>query len=403
MAIGLTFIATSNANAFVAGPDFFGLDFRFSNPGARANAMGGAFIGLADDASAAYTNPAGLTILTSPEFSLEFKGGEYTTRTNDRRGETDYPDNSTSLSFLSYAYPTEKVTFTLFRHTLVDSTAEFDFTDNGTVVDHAKISTNITALGMGMGMKVNDTFSLGLTVGFAQLDYDSFNKSLEAAPDSPAGYDNYAISSANENDTFYTFSFLWNMVGELNLGMVYRMGSEFEPRKTEYRYNTTVSGYVVDFDAEHTIKVPDVYGAGLSYRFPKDITAALDVSYITYSDLTNNLLSRNMSGAIGPTSDMKIDDETEVRFGLEYIIDLKEHPLALRCGYYYRPDHKVYFTGIPGSMGSVEPYLVKGDDDHIFSGGVGFLLSDNVQIDLALSSGTFITEGYFSLVYRFEK
>src|SRR5262245_49913029 len=36
-----------------------GLQFDFINPGARSLAMGGAFIGLADDATAASTNPAG--------------------------------------------------------------------------------------------------------------------------------------------------------------------------------------------------------------------------------------------------------------------------------------------------------------------------------------------------------
>ena len=48
----------------------FNLNFRFNSPGARANGMGGAFIGVADDATAAYTNPAGLTILTEPENAL---------------------------------------------------------------------------------------------------------------------------------------------------------------------------------------------------------------------------------------------------------------------------------------------------------------------------------------------
>jgi long-chain fatty acid transport protein len=48
-----------------------GLQFNFGNPGARSLGMGGAFLGLADDASAAEANPAGLTILRKAEFSLE--------------------------------------------------------------------------------------------------------------------------------------------------------------------------------------------------------------------------------------------------------------------------------------------------------------------------------------------
>src|SRR3954453_7227001 len=48
-----------------------GLQFNFGNPGARSLGMGGAFLGLADDASAAEANPAGLTILRKPEVSVE--------------------------------------------------------------------------------------------------------------------------------------------------------------------------------------------------------------------------------------------------------------------------------------------------------------------------------------------
>src|SRR5438034_9398693 len=48
-----------------------GLQFNFGNPGARSLGMGGAFLGRADDASAAEANPAGLTILRKPEISVE--------------------------------------------------------------------------------------------------------------------------------------------------------------------------------------------------------------------------------------------------------------------------------------------------------------------------------------------
>ena len=53
-----------------------GLQFNFGNPGARSLGMGGAFLGLADDASAAEANPAGLTILRKPEISFEGRNFE---------------------------------------------------------------------------------------------------------------------------------------------------------------------------------------------------------------------------------------------------------------------------------------------------------------------------------------
>lgn len=50
---------------------FASFQFNRSLPGARSLAMGGAFVALADDATTAYSNPAGLTILERPEISLE--------------------------------------------------------------------------------------------------------------------------------------------------------------------------------------------------------------------------------------------------------------------------------------------------------------------------------------------
>ncbi len=48
---------------------YFG-GFQFNGPGARAIAMGTAFIALADDASASEWNPAGLNVILKPEISL---------------------------------------------------------------------------------------------------------------------------------------------------------------------------------------------------------------------------------------------------------------------------------------------------------------------------------------------
>ena len=47
-------------------------DFRFNmiNPGARSLALGGAFISLADDATAAQANPAGLSYLIKQEYFI---------------------------------------------------------------------------------------------------------------------------------------------------------------------------------------------------------------------------------------------------------------------------------------------------------------------------------------------
>src|SRR4051812_50084774 len=59
----------------------FPVQFDFVTPGARALALGGAFIAAADDATAAFTNPAGLAFLARTEVSFEARY---------RQGETPY-------------------------------------------------------------------------------------------------------------------------------------------------------------------------------------------------------------------------------------------------------------------------------------------------------------------------
>src|SRR6185369_1371458 len=55
---------------------FRAFSINLSTPGARAIGMGGAFIGKADDATAAVTNPAGLTLLVKPELAAEWRFSE---------------------------------------------------------------------------------------------------------------------------------------------------------------------------------------------------------------------------------------------------------------------------------------------------------------------------------------
>lgn len=57
-----------------------GLQFNFAPPGARSMAMGNAFAGRADDATAAFANPAGLLWLRNDEVSVEARAASYTTR-----------------------------------------------------------------------------------------------------------------------------------------------------------------------------------------------------------------------------------------------------------------------------------------------------------------------------------
>ena len=89
-----------------------GIQFDFSNPGARSRAMGGAFLALADDATASLSNPAGLTQLTAPQISFEGRFSNFTTvlpfqstqRFNGSVINRDFTSDVGSPSFQSFVY-----------------------------------------------------------------------------------------------------------------------------------------------------------------------------------------------------------------------------------------------------------------------------------------------------------
>lgn len=100
-----------------------------SGSGARALGLGGAFTAVADDATAASWNPAGLTQLERPEFSFVYRlkreqNRHWSGNEDYRVGDDDFYGNA--LNYLSAVMPTR-----LFEHNVVFSLnfqEVFDFT-----------------------------------------------------------------------------------------------------------------------------------------------------------------------------------------------------------------------------------------------------------------------------------
>ena len=123
------------ANAQSDNPANASIQFDLSLPGARSLALGGAFVGVADDATAAWANPAGLLTLTRPELSIEGRGWQFANTAVARghafgtatgigfdtvSGLTEGTFNSWTgaPSFVSFVYPKERFALAAYRHQL---------------------------------------------------------------------------------------------------------------------------------------------------------------------------------------------------------------------------------------------------------------------------------------------
>lgn len=156
--------------------------------GARAMAMGGAFIATADDATAASWNPAGLIQLEKPELSV---AGAYTERhadyTSDLNPEisNDTQDSGLNLNYFSVTYPVSwprNIVLSVNYQRLYDFERsfrhQFSYADAGLDLDQDIAyhqSGHVGAVGLAGAVELSPAISLGLTLNLwtDQLGWDN--------------------------------------------------------------------------------------------------------------------------------------------------------------------------------------------------------------------------------------
>jgi len=383
------------------------IPFNLSNPGARSMGMGGAFVGLADDATAAYTNPAGLTQLVTPEISAEGRhtdysiphvsGGSATLEPFSGSGlhSEDADSSRTNLSFISFVYPHDRWSFAFYRNELVRYQADFATSGDGVTVGNLYQTFPVTAnadlkiidYGFSAGFKAGDAVSLGAGISYYQFDIRTLmtRVAFEGAFDGvPAGTPvNSQAQRGSDNDLSVNLGARFVLGEHWSAGLTYRRGPKFTYEAT----NTILLGtpeVVVDLK-DVRFKVPDEFGAGLSWHPTDSLVINFDADYIQYSQLTHGVQSLFGNGDAG-VARLSIPNGTELHLGGEYTFTQMAHPFSLRAGIWHDPRHSIEYKGDPGTdLGASALAVVfhggQGSQNHVAVGG-GFAFS-KFQIDAA--------------------
>lgn len=407
-ALLLAAIAALPAAAQTNEENYGQLEFNFITPGARASAMGGAFIGLADDATAAESNPAGLVILSRPEVSFEYKFidnsremyiGENSWVTGNR---TTVSDSTSMPAFFSYVHPFERFTLSVYRNQTVNFSQSF-ITDGPLVgvndyrlypVD-SELEMTLTNLGVGAAFRVNEHFSAGASLRYSTFDLET----TLTRWDFDRSYVNNE-STVDDDDSSITFNLglLYTFSPRFSLGGVYRHGGSYD---VAWMRVIDPSGANVMEQETLTFNIPEVYGLGLSWRPLEPLVVAFDVVRVNYSELIDNLVLIYNADSQMP-SQYSIDDVTEFHLGGEYTWLVKNMPLSARLGLYNDPDSSMNFSG----GGSVESEATRirfpgGDDQLHVTGGMGIVIRDRLQFDAAYDYADLNEQFSISAIYRF--
>jgi long-chain fatty acid transport protein len=414
------FAFTSDVFALTDEEIFRNFQFSFVNPGARSGAMGGAFIGLADDATAAEANPAGLVILTKPEVSFEYRNTEFdAARLNDFSSVQEEGLGLSVLSqntleelnqpsFMSVVYPFRVGTVAFSRQELsrteggIDET--FLLTGGGEDLLFATIASQdqkIVNYNFSFGSKLTDRFSVGATARISKLDWVASVQNILFLGNLTFPLFQTAI---DDSDT----AFGWNVGGlftansHVSVGAVYKKNPRFEVTEVESGPASNEPGPFVN-----VLNVPDTLGVGVAVKPNDKITVVADIVRVENSDLAEDIaIGRNVltSGFTGNDIIYTIDDAWDFHVGTEFVIFLGSIPVALREGYYRRSSSSLVVESSPGVGGSDETLnaLFKArEDEHHFTIGNGFVFGSHFQIDWAIDLANLQDSFILSTVVRF--
>jgi long-subunit fatty acid transport protein len=413
------------------------MQFDFLNPGARSLALAGAFAGLADDATAAFTNPAGLLILRDPEFSFEGRGrhlespflkggrlsGPLSRMGIDTTASPIYDDSistSRGLSYLSFVYPAGNWAIAGYRHEFVRIDQSFEA--NGVFQGvfqrefalQARREVAITAYGGSAAYRIAPKLSVGGSVALYTFDmlgeFNRFSAGLDRFFEAPT-FDaaSQATNSEQHGDgsavgfnigglfTIHESTAATARVNLVQVGLAYRSTPSFAFTAFEGAVGRPV-------DHSSVFRTPDAFAMGLAVRFTANLMATAEVTWVQYESLLDGYVS-SQSGIASNPANYKLHNGVEFHAGTEYVFDAPVSP-AIRVGVWRDPDHALRYDA-PTNPGiedeRLAAYLPPREAHTHFTLGGGVSLTSQLEINVGADLASQSRQFSVSAVVRIPK
>ena len=415
LAIALALTSPTTVYAITDEEGTSGIQFNFANPGARSLSMGGAFLALADDATAAYANPAGLTQLSRRELSAEGRHYRYSTpylsevveATDGSFEHQSYHDNASSsatgVSFLSAVFPFEQATLALYRHELMDFNTRFDHEPETPFLFpfHSRSELHDVSYGVALGMTLGERLRLGAGIAWHNFEIDS-----STSRDADDGVTTRQTQKGSDHAFGYTLGLRYLLTEHLSLGAVYRRSPRLYYAATASTDEANPGGEQIAFMSKRSdFDIPDVWGLGLSYRINEAFTLNLDVNRVRYSQLTRNISSSFIpegqdQNEESDLSRLKLRDGTEVRFGGEYVFVDMPVPLSLRAGIWRDPEHTIHYREDDPFDGNAQIFSASTGNQTHYSFGLG-LAFEQFSVDFGADLSKYYDTFSLAAVARF--
>jgi len=377
--------------------------------GARAAGMADAFVAIADDATAASWNPAGLVQLERPELSIVQAFNRFNESFNaddvpsfDPMFESDHSSEVNNINFMSYVHPVymlgRNFSFSLSYQNRYDFGREFNtnFNTSGAILRLLNAdfdqSGSIGVITPSAAVSLTDQLSVGLSVNFWRSNPISENDWEIKQDFKTRSFRNDELLQdiheiqIEEYDDFegenYVFGLLWNVTQKWNLALRYDSSFEGEAEyERSYWRLDSVDGvpFTSEVSEKRKIQFPWTAAVGTAYRFNDRFTMSLDVSVSDWSkayiqDSSGEKFSLIDGISFDDPASTDVDRTVTVRLGAEYAFIPKElnenlnYLFTLRGGVFY--DEEPSTDRPPAGAGAFEPG--HGKPDRFWGATIGF-------------------------------
>jgi long-subunit fatty acid transport protein len=403
--------------------------------GARATGMGGAFIAIVDDATAASWNPAGLINLEKPEFSIVYS---YFNRSHSYNSDV-HPEvvgstqtmDANDINYASIAYP-----FVLFGRNMIvtfnyqrlydmtkDNSLNFNADLGGGNFNNTRVHYTqdgyLGAFSPAIAIQVLPELYFGATVNiwddFAGTSH--WESRLDTTGSGQLGGNPFDETSVRTTKNTFSglnahLGLLYNLKSKFAFGFVYKTPFEADlTSESELVRNQTFpltdflnSSSASSLTTNSKMSIPASYGIGIAYRHSDSLTFALDLYRTEWSDfvLTDSVGNQTNPLTTLPLSEGRCKDTTQVRLGTEYLLIGEKTIVPLRAGLFYDPEPSGttlddYYGFSLGTGVAYGKYIFDVSYQYRFGNGVGGDLP-NAGITSDVTQHTVMT----SLIYHFK-
>jgi long-chain fatty acid transport protein len=334
-------------------PELFALGFRNPDQGAAATAQGNAFVAQADDATAVYYNPAGLTQIKGTEIA----SGGYLNFPDDKLKGGGSGAKMYSVSLIPHLYATTDfgVSKSPWRFGIgvnIPFGNESVYSQSGPFTNLVtKAAMQVINIQPTVAYKFNEHLSLGAGLNV----YDAYTtlNSHVLTEDGHFHFDGGGVAVGG------TAGLMWKITPQHTVGVVYR-----SPFTVNFKGSADVNipGIIshASNGGQGSIRFPQTVAAGYAFRPVPKLKLEADVEWTDWQPLHQLTLHAPGSLANGKVIPFNWMDSFLYEFGMQY--DVNEH-WKVRGGYIYSTET------VPNSSFSPS---VPDSKRHVYSVGVGY-------------------------------